>query len=105
MNTETQTETQICPRRMEPGPWNYPDTDTWDRREGANSPRKCSFCGGVHPDDAIELLESGKRTWGQTDKSYKGYLMPNHEKFYIQHFDKEQVDRLNAAIRKPREAN
>lgn len=38
-------------------------------------PRTCSFCGGVHPDDAIALLRAGW-TCGSTTKSYKRYLEP-----------------------------
>ena len=39
------------------------------------APRTCSFCGGVHPDDAIRLLEEGWEV-ERTDKSYKRYLHP-----------------------------
>lgn len=42
---------------------------------GEPKPRTCSYCGGVHPDDAILLLARG---WDveATDKSYKRYLHP-----------------------------
>ena len=38
-------------------------------------PRTCSFCGGVHPEDAARLVMEG---WdaGVTDKDYKWYLEP-----------------------------
>jgi hypothetical protein len=38
-------------------------------------PRTCSFCGGIHPDDAIRLVSEG---WEMenTGKSYKRYLEP-----------------------------
>lgn len=38
-------------------------------------PRTCSFCGGVHPEDAIRLIREG---WDseKTDKGYKWYLNP-----------------------------
>ena len=37
-------------------------------------PRTCSFCGGIHPDDALRLLKEG---WELSRaKSYKAYLGP-----------------------------
>ena len=37
-------------------------------------PRTCSFCGGIHPEDAIRLLAEG---WeNEKVKPYKGYLNP-----------------------------
>lgn len=37
-------------------------------------PRCCSFCGSIHPDDAMRLLEEG---WEEElAKSYKAYLNP-----------------------------
>jgi hypothetical protein len=38
-------------------------------------PRTCSFCGGIHPDDAIELIRLGWEV-ESTDKGYKHYLNP-----------------------------
>lgn len=71
---------QTCPRRMgEIGPWPRDENqDTWDIREqmhkGLRS-RHCSFCGSLHPDDFMRLVEEG---WvvGPTDKNYKAYLAP-----------------------------
>lgn len=73
---------------------------------GGEQPRTCSFCGGVHPEDAIALIVSGWRVGG-TDKSYKRYIEPPlgqpHPvppvKVYAQHFTPEQVDAFNAALR------
>lgn len=63
----------------DPGPW--PQTeglDRWEQRAtgmGGQEPAglSCSFCGSLHPDRFMELLEQG---WilGPTDKSYKAYL-------------------------------
>lgn len=37
-------------------------------------PRICHYCGGVHPDDALRLLQDG---WDhERAKAYKGYLWP-----------------------------
>lgn len=69
-------------------------------------PRTCSFCGGIHPDDAARLVKEG---WsiGITDKSYKRYLeQPTHRpgglippvKLYVQHFSPEQIKAFNEAI-------
>jgi hypothetical protein len=38
-------------------------------------PRTCSFCGGVHPEDAIRLVSDGWEV-ESTSKSYKRYLTP-----------------------------
>lgn len=98
----------------------------WDY--GGEQPRTCSFCGGVHPDDAIALIEAGW-TVDCTTKAYKRYLEPpgyhdymlriqaagwNVErageprvespvppvKLYVQHFNAEQIARFNAALQK-----
>lgn len=86
-------EKQTCGRRMSnPGPWAGPfkaeenldvwDTDRWDsnRRDSVKwnwswKPRTCSFCGSVHPEDAIKLLKEGWEV-ETTGKSYKRYLEP-----------------------------
>lgn len=89
-------------------------------------PRFCSFCGSLHPDDAIELVELGWEVIGTT-KTYKRYLEPpgtalsrsvtikrlrgNDKvvppsvwkaqlKVYIMHFDKDQAKRWNEALEK-----
>lgn len=81
------TERHTCPRRLEhmlAGLRSRPDSDTWEtnRWDGPGrsfpwswSPRTCSFCGCVHPDDLFRLLEEG---WEDelTTKRYKGYLQP-----------------------------
>lgn len=99
--------------------WNWP----WQ-------PRVCSFCGGVHPDDAIRLLKEGWHL-DSTDKAYKRYLEPpggtlgfDHEgrlfgaragvyvppwgpvppvELYTQHFDGEQITLFNAALSEQKE--
>ena len=38
-------------------------------------PRTCSFCGGVHPEDAARLVQEGWEMHG-TDKGYKHYMEP-----------------------------
>lgn len=96
---------------------------------GGEQPRTCSFCGGIHPDDAVRLLREGWEV-GVTTKGYKRYLEPpgsgqQHEalmdwlstgregeapkerhpspvppvKVYVQHFSQEQIDAFNAALR------
>jgi hypothetical protein len=134
-------EPQTCPRRMqEPGPWEQEEgLDQWvgnhwnpyyhSRWPGEfPKPRTCSFCGSIHPEDAINLLMLGWENEKST-KGYKGYLHPPgfHEqqkavltmiqekrqdfpdpkypdplppaKIYTMHFSSEQLNRLNAAIR------
>lgn len=72
-------KTITCRRRME-------DFDPWERKEGmdfwsreVNGDRTCSFCGGMHPDDFVKIMEKirdgveGYRI-DQSDKSYKVYV-------------------------------
>ena len=91
-------------------------------------PRTCSFCGGIHPEDAIRLISEGWEV-DPTTKPYKRYLEPpgmrqKHKaliaaldrgddsfrsvpsvwspgppvKLYTMHFDQDQIDRFNAAL-------
>lgn len=90
-------------------------------------PRTCSFCGGVHPEDAIALIRAGW-TSGGTTKAYKRYLEPPGYakwerdtfanvpvsewgktkppypspippvKLYTMHFTPEQIAAFNAAL-------
>lgn len=75
-----------CPRRIEDrGPWECEhnldrwETDRWQRKsskwEEDYIPRACSFCGGIHPQDALRLIRNG---WEleRTTKRYKYYLKP-----------------------------
>lgn len=78
--------------------------DQWPRAFGI-PPRTCSFCGGIHPRDAINLVQCG---WipAQTDKPSKFYLhhpgwgtvrSAHHDpvpcvKVYLRHFTQEQVN-------------
>lgn len=91
-------------------------------------PRTCSFCGSIHPDDAIALLKDGWEV--ETAKPYKRYLNPpgmrtRHEqvcrqieskgtfdnatlpsfwhptppvKLYTMHMTQAQVDEWNALV-------
>ena len=81
-------EKQMCPRRKEHGSnsvFNFPETDKWetDRWSARESdiwkwewkPRTCSFCGSIHPEDAIKLLKEGWEIEA-TGKGYKRYLEP-----------------------------
>ena len=96
---------QTCPRRGgEIGPWERGEgLDTWDVREQMHKglrARHCSFCGSLHPDDFMRLIEEG---WivGPTDKPYKAYLGPSSDssqdtKFYYQHLSEDQRHRFVA---------
>ena len=84
----TQEKT-YCPRGPGPGtPFQAPfDGEmTWEER---GSERVCSYCGGLHPEDALRLLADGVSA-SPTDKNYKLYI-GNH-KFYFQHMSSEQQD-------------
>ena len=101
------------------------DMDKW--KSPLRPPRSCSFCGGIHPEDALYLLENGWEVEG-TGKSYKRYLEPPgyHEnirrcideirsrseklppfwdptppvKLYTSHFTDEQVERFNEVLKR-----
>lgn len=100
---------------------------------GHPKPRTCSYCGGVHPDDAIALVLAGWEV-EPTGKPYKRYLHPpgyadaverllKHQdelrterfkwkgphspvppvKVYVYHFDQQHIDAFNAALRSAKE--
>ena len=108
-------EKQTCPRRMlEMGPWEREEhLDCWERRR-QDKPypsrerylfkrepfRRCSFCGGIHPDDVVRLIKDGVVTQSTT-KNYKRYLriegVEGCHKVYMQHFSSAQCDAANEA--------
>jgi len=56
---------------QEVGPWKKAENvDSWEARDGH---RFCSFCGCLHPDEFLEMAESGEQII-PTDKSYKVYV-------------------------------
>lgn len=132
-----QKEKFMCPRRSEGGPWAMVADDYWRADgwvEGDNwkisfIPRTCSFCSGIHPEDAKKLIEMG---WGvePTTKGYKRYMhpkgyreylnatlksvkekgdLPNNKsdywspkpnvKLYVMHFDEDQRSSFNIALK------
>lgn len=58
-----------------------PEDDHW-RVDGT-----CSFCGSLHPDAALKLMEQGAEVT-PTDKDYKVYI--DGKKFYWGHFSEAQ---------------
>jgi len=52
---------------------------------GFKKPRTCSYCGGIHPDDALRLLKEGWEV-DTTTKTYKRYMDPPGYAEYIQKF-------------------
>lgn len=102
-----KSDKQTCPRRVgEFGPWERAEgLDTWTMR---GKYRHCNFCGSMHPDDFMKLVEDGYAI-GPTDKSYKAYVHDAGDhpeggsyvgKFYFQHLTIDQrvefVEKLNA---------
>lgn len=53
--------------------WGKRDSDRWP--EAFQKPRSCSYCGSVHPDDVIALIEQGWE-FDPSTKSYKSYWNP-----------------------------
>ena len=92
MKRSRKRNRQTCPRRMQEfGTWDRVENmDRWAKRERHLT---CTFCGSLHPDTFIELVEAGFQV-GPTDKSYKAYLVApdgaHVGKFYYQHLSKEQ---------------
>ena len=66
----------ICPQSLphiDPGPHEW-QTNRWSDWEGPGEhPRTCSYCGSVHPEDVIKLIEQGWEIHPST-KSYKWYI-------------------------------
>ena len=66
-----------CPQRTD----TLQDQDTWNSRRWSKgwvwgeTPRACSYCGCINPEDAERLIADGWRT-DRTDKYYKLYLYP-----------------------------
>lgn len=111
--------------------WGTRDSDKWP--EGFPKPRSCSFCGSVHPDDLIVLLEMDweyepstkgyKSYWNPpgTQARYKEVLAeikrrelhklgePNHVspvppvKMYGNHVTEGHVEKINALLKRNRE--
>jgi hypothetical protein len=82
--------TMSCPRRHESG------IDSWNLREEGR--RHCSYCGSLHPDDALARLARGDKAT-PTDKNYKLYI--GGEKFYFQHFDEHHKKAFIDLANKP----
>ena len=86
-----QKDKFMCPRRSEGGPWamvadDYWRTDYWDKGDDWKLtfiPRVCSFCGGIHPEDAGKLIEMG---W-EVEPTTKGYKRYMHPKGYRERMD------------------
>jgi len=92
---------QTCPRRTnEFGPWEHKELlDRWRTEDlGPHKVRKCSFCGGLHPEDALMLFKLPGIEIIPTDKSYKLYIrdpLGRQAKIYNQHFSPEQAKTWN----------
>ena len=70
--------------------------DHWRKEENGN--RTCSFCGSLHPDDALEIIkEQGFGVISQA-KSYKWYVGRGHNKYYMWHNTPKFVEAFNSMI-------
>lgn len=96
-------EMHTCPRRMSDyGPWQREENlDEWNI---IGDDRCCSFCGSLHPDRVIELVEQhGFAIINGSDKCYKWYIhqpnVPNAGfggiKYYRHHDTEEFIKKLN----------
>lgn len=61
--------------------WNNSNKSVWP--ESFPKPRTCSFCGGVHPDDLMTLIDQGWE-FEPTGKSYKSYWHPPGYSAYME---------------------
>jgi len=69
--------------------WGMRESDRWP--EGFPKPRTCSFCGGVHPEDLIELIKMGWE-FEPSSKGYKSYWHPPGMAGYFTALVKDFVD-------------
>jgi hypothetical protein len=106
-----RAERQTCPRRLlEFGPWLREEKlDYWERRRSGGKLRFCSFCGGLHPEDALGLVKTMDIRVIPTDKRYKLYLeggdlfkYKRPIKVYIQHFSSLQICSLQTLLKRRR---
>lgn len=73
------SDTFFCPRGAGPdSPFNAPFNGEAHWRVEKNGDRTCSYCGSLHPDDFLQIMEAyaaGEPSYhfGLTDKSYKVY--------------------------------
>lgn len=104
-------EVQTCPYRMaNPGPWVFEEgLDHWDL---IGDDKCCSFCGSLHPERVLELIENeGFSIIESSDKYYKLYVnrkeIPNASfggiKFYTYHFNSDQIKRYNELLKLSKE--
>ena len=83
-------ETFVCPRVAEatlPIQIDHGKAAHW-RHDGT-----CSYCGSITEKAFFAAVEAGQEIH-PTDKSYKAYVMPGHDKFYFQHLSDAGRDRF-----------
>lgn len=90
-----------CPRRIsEFGPWDHEPKDLEDYWT-EDFPSKCSFCGCIKPEEALNLIRTGNWHLQGTDKSHKYYLLGNDiksafmYKIYMEHYDSDDLEMLH----------
>jgi hypothetical protein len=104
-----------CPRRITRDGGSDADKWTATRWNGDGAqwpeavfrPRTCTYCGGLNPDDAIELIVDG---WslGMTDKTNEYQFNPPAGRVsppamvYLQHWSREQCQRADEVLRAAR---
>lgn len=106
-------EQLMCPRRAGCVPHSaFPDHDEWETNRWTRHPehdkwpevlgeypRSCSFCGSVHPEDAIDLIKNRGWEIEPSTKSYKWYINPPgamlHHKRIMASFEGKQPGRGN----------
>ena len=120
------TDAEKCRRRAEeymkehPRSSMSPTWGLWTWTEWV--PRTCTYCGGIHPEDAIRLVRDHGFEVSPTGKKYKRYIEPPGRrqavvaavqsgegpvvrgavppiKLYVWHFDADSAARLNEAMR------
>lgn len=108
MPTTQGTERHWCPRRSEGGPGRSiaKDGDHWDKFPDGK--RTCSYCGSLHPDDMLQLMEEhGLSCIDPSDKRYKWYLSSPVRavnaslgpiKYYRMHDTPELVSKLSELL-------
>lgn len=111
------TETFFCPRGPgEDSPFRSPMNGAAHWSIGRDGSRTCSYCGSLHPDDALEILTSYAAGvdgyhFSPTDKSYKFYgnrpgvqnASDGGIKFYVHHLPIGQHAEHMAAYHAARE--
>jgi len=89
---------QTCPERSLGGATTNTNIDFWKQDYDGKGFRKCSYCGSMHPEDALRLIKEHSTSIIEpaTGKNYKWYVYG--EKYYKWHNTPEFIKEYNTLL-------